>query len=1310
MRTLTLSLQRGFITGLTRWRWQTTIILLQFAFAFQSIGQSSFTWYFGNLGGITFNTSGTTAPAPGSGMNAGEGCTVVSDTAGIVIFYSDGVSVWNNISPTPVFTGLPGSNSSTQAALALAVPGTNCERFLIFTTKGVEQTGAHDLGIALVTITGTSPNYMVSVSSPALSVIQPSGSVFFGEKLAATSDTAGGYWVMAHDYISGSGTANTFYKYHITSANFSSVTTTAQAQAVLSSIQQTQSVGSNHRDASPPTYNAQGQMKFSKTGQKLALVLAGSKTIDLFDFDLTTGLLTQLATTNISGSNGNLYGCELSPLGNMLYTSEGFASSGSTIRKLYQWDIGAGTLSNPYIVASGPNVYNNRYKYNALQLGPNDKIYCSEESSISSLSVIQYPNLPGSACGWSSMTETIAGSNTLGLTTVIPNFGCACLPSPGAIAGPASVCRGATGKIYTVTAIPGATGYTWTLPAGAVITSGNNTNSVTVTFTVSSVSGNFSVFAYNPSCVGMNSPSFPVIVHPVPSVELGPDIFVCQGQTATFNAGTCSGCTYRWDNLTTGQLNIGNGSTYTTGTAGAYTVSVTSPAGCIGKDTIQLFVQALAPVTVGITASANPVCSGTLVTYSANGQPAGNPSGHIWRINGSVVPGVTGSVWSYSPADGDCIQCTYSSNAICTTGNPASSNMICMTVNQTLPVFVSVLASDNPVCSGEQVNYMAIPVNPGSSPLYQWYVNSTPVGSNSTILTWIPQPGDCITCILNSNDGCATGNPASSNPICMTVNPVLSVNISVAASDTTICHGTNVTYQAFPVNGGNSPEYQWQVNNVGVSYATGAVFNFIPVDGDQISCTVFSSEACPDSNQVTSSPIIMTVLPLLPVGISISASENPYCAGDQVIFTAIGVNGGTDPEFQWYNNGIAAGADLPSFVTTPSGGDLISCVYHSSEVCASGNPATSNIITMTETARLSAGVSVIPSANPVCHGNQVTFIATPVNGGITPSYQWEINGMVVDSGLSAAFTFQPAGGDIITCTMTSDLNCLVSNPVNSSPVVMNENPKPVVTLTACNDTITSTDAVPFRLRGGQPAGGIYTGTGVNQATGEFSPSLAGAGRHIIKYRFPNIYNCSDSAIKSIRVLPSSSFTCGDNLTDMRDHKSYATVLIGNQCWMKENLKYGSIIPYTESQTDNCTAERYTRISATNISTSFYQWNELMNYDSTAGSQGLCPPGWHIPASAEWELMLNLLEGPGMAGSWLKDNDITGSFTSLQYGLLYQNHTWSYFAGFYAGAMYWTSTAIDSHHAVARGINEYNKSVSRYHALTSSAFNVRCLKD
>ena len=89
---------------------------------------------------------------------------------------------------------------------------------------------------------------------------------------------------------------------------------------------------------------------------------------------------------------------------------------------------------------------------------------------ISFLSVIANPNASGAACNWSSMSVPVAGTNTLGLTTVMTNFGCSCLPSPGSITGPVTVCKGDAGKVYAVSPVAGATSYEWTVPAGVIIT------------------------------------------------------------------------------------------------------------------------------------------------------------------------------------------------------------------------------------------------------------------------------------------------------------------------------------------------------------------------------------------------------------------------------------------------------------------------------------------------------------------------------------------------------------------------------------------------------------------------------------------------------------------------------------------------------------------------------------------------------------------------------------------------------------------------------------------------------------------------
>jgi uncharacterized protein (TIGR02145 family) len=118
----------------------------------------------------------------------------------------------------------------------------------------------------------------------------------------------------------------------------------------------------------------------------------------------------------------------------------------------------------------------------------------------------------------------------------------------------------------------------------------------------------------------------------------------------------------------------------------------------------------------------------------------------------------------------------------------------------------------------------------------------------------------------------------------------------------------------------------------------------------------------------------------------------------------------------------------------------------------------------------------------------------------------------------------------------------------------------------------------------------------------------------------------------------------------------------------------------------------------------------MRYESSAGSQGLCPPGWHIPVPAEWDLLVSAYNGPGQAAGPLKDPWLANGFHSLQEGFFYQNNLWAFTAGTIAGTMYWTSAPSGADRAVARGLNAYHYSVSRYPARRNDAFTVRCVKD
>jgi uncharacterized protein (TIGR02145 family) len=268
---------------------------------------------------------------------------------------------------------------------------------------------------------------------------------------------------------------------------------------------------------------------------------------------------------------------------------------------------------------------------------------------------------------------------------------------------------------------------------------------------------------------------------------------------------------------------------------------------------------------------------------------------------------------------------------------------------------------------------------------------------------------------------------------------------------------------------------------------------------------------------------------------------------------------------------------------------------------------------------------------------------------------------------------------------------------------------PVVTFTSCFDTITAVNAKPIKLKGGIPLGGTYSGPGVNSLTGIFTPATAGVGTKTIIYTYTNSVLCSASKSISIHNLQSSIFSCGNQLTDIRDNKVYQTVQIGSQCWMAANLNYGAILASSQDQRDNCVAEKYCYndipINCTNNG-GLYQWDELMQFDEIPADQGFCPPGWHIPTENEWNTLFANWTNNGFAGSPLKYSGYSG-FNALLSGARHINKSWD-FQGF--ATFFWSSTTLGNTNVWAYGMNDTDPSVSIYLASRVNAFNVRCLRD
>ena len=105
------------------------------------------------------------------------------------------------------------------------------------------------------------------------------------------------------------------------------------------------------------------------------------------------------------------------------------------------------------------------------------------------------------------------------------------------ITGSASVCQEQTGVSFSIPSIPSATGYGWTLPPGATITSGFNTNNILVDFSSVASSGLVTVAGTNECGSGIPSAGFHVTVNaPVPSLLELPTTVVLSGESPVYKA------------------------------------------------------------------------------------------------------------------------------------------------------------------------------------------------------------------------------------------------------------------------------------------------------------------------------------------------------------------------------------------------------------------------------------------------------------------------------------------------------------------------------------------------------------------------------------------------------------------------------------------------------------------------------------------------------------------------------------------------------------------------------------------------------
>ena len=363
----------------------TSAFLYFFLLSIQVSGQGSpfSAWYFGKFAAIDF--SGPTPVAlTNSAMNQHEGCASIADQSGSLLFYTDGVSVYNkNHVLMPNGTGLNGHMTTTQSAIIVPQPGSPTQ-YYIFTMGGGSTIAA---GLCFSKVDMTLDNGNGDITAKNTTVLD---SVSLTEKLAATMHSNGtDIWVAAH----GNQTA-TFFTYLVTASGI---------QGPFAS-----STGSVHSGFPSQI----GYLKFSPNGDKAAVALQSAPVMDLVDFDNSTGLFSNGAT--YTGTSDHMYGVEFSPMSQRLYATQGNTNPSCDI---IQFDMSAG--NNTAILNTGLIVHSFNNWACALQSAPDNKIYFAQYLD-NYIGCIQNPELPGLAC--SAVNNALFLGSTRECKMGLPNF------------------------------------------------------------------------------------------------------------------------------------------------------------------------------------------------------------------------------------------------------------------------------------------------------------------------------------------------------------------------------------------------------------------------------------------------------------------------------------------------------------------------------------------------------------------------------------------------------------------------------------------------------------------------------------------------------------------------------------------------------------------------------------------------------------------------------------------------------------------------------------------------------------------------
>lgn len=589
---------------------------------------------------------------------------------------------------------------------------------------------------------------------------------------------------------------------------------------------------------------------------------------------------------------------------------------------------------------------------------------------------------------------------------------------PGAISGQDSVCQNASGLAFQISPVQNAISYSWSVPAGWTINSGNGTTGISVTAGSGAQPGYVSVSAIN-SC-GAGAPSAKsIFIKSLPGLSSATSISRCNNIQSTYSAqSNLSGTVFSWSRSAVSGISnpaaSGSGAAITETLNNTtsnplivtYIIGMTNN-GCTRSQEVSVTVN---PSLLLSSSTAVSVCSGQPLSYTATSSTAGlNFSwsrASVSGLNNAAASGVGSSV-SETLVNSTSAPVTANYTFTLSLDGCSNNQQVAATVNP-VPVMTSQTLQTR--CTNMAFTYN-ITASFLTGTTFSWYRN--PVGTNSyfsgsgssiseTLINNTSSPINAVYVITLSNNGCQS--TAFDTAV---VNP--GTSISIQPQSVTVCSDSAATFSV--VASGINLAYLWQVSTNGgtsfsdVTSATGSVYSIpgITFSSNNYLYRVRVTGRC---GMLFSSAATLTVPS--PVINNVSGSQLICDNTSPAAFTGIPSGGNGTYAYLWERSvvspsgGYSAASGINNQQTYSSAAlSSSSGIYYFRRKVTSGSCAkNSNVIQITVTPGITG--NIIASNQTICQNSVPALLSgsAPGGGNGAGSYMFRWERSVSGAGLN----------------------------------------------------------------------------------------------------------------------------------------------------------------------------------------------------------------------------------------------------------------------------------------------------------------------